>query len=181
MNDLSSSGSNLSLSLFLLFVCLLCSFDAIGDIKTPKRSTLQIVLRTGAWVTLFTPKASECHLVSSFFLLPASSPRNDSSSLNMNLAFIQASQIRDLLEKFIMESFKSDVEFVRAIQDHLVKQQGNLLPFKKGEIIRVVRNSNMHLSKGESNVLCVYSVTVCAALSLSLSLSLSLACEFMSR
>lgn len=114
--------------------------------------------------------------VTSFFFC-LSSPRNDSSlTLYMNLAFIQASQIRDLLEKFIMESFKSDVEFVRAVQDHLVKQQGNLLPFKKGEIIRVVRNSNIHLSKGES-ICCVmflvHSVTT--------SVSLSYSYEFMSR
>ena len=110
-------------------------FDGIADITAPKQNTLQILLRTGSWVTLYTPKVSKCHLV---LMTPS----------QICTVFTQATQIRDLVEKFIMESFKSDVEFVRAIEDHTVKQ-GNLLSFRKGDIIRIIRNSNMHISKGK--------------------------------
>ena len=46
-------------SLFTLFIhtCFLCnSFDAIADLSSPKRTILQILLRTGGWITLYTPK-----------------------------------------------------------------------------------------------------------------------------
>ena len=42
---------------------------------------------------------------------------------------------------------QSDVEFVRAVEDHDVKE-ATLLAFKKGDVIRVIRRKNT--SKGKS-------------------------------
>ncbi|KAI1292215.1 Unconventional myosin-XV [Halotydeus destructor] len=43
------------------------NFDDITDITVRKRSTLQLCLKTGGWITLFTPKADEiCNLIERF-------------------------------------------------------------------------------------------------------------------
>lgn len=47
---------------------------------------------------------------------------------------------------------QADVEFVRAIEDHSVKD-ATLLSFRKGDVIRIVRSRNMHISKGNSLLL----------------------------
>lgn len=40
-----------------------CSFDGIADIAAPKRTIIQILLRSGGWITLYTPKvcSKSCH------------------------------------------------------------------------------------------------------------------------
>ena len=45
---------------------------------------------------------------------------------------------------------QGDVEFVRAIEDHCVRD-ATLLSFRKGDVIRIVRSRNMHISKGEAS------------------------------
>lgn len=47
----------------------------------------------------------------------------------------------------ILSHVQADVEFVRAIEDHVVKD-ATLLSFRKGDVIRIVRSRNMHISKG---------------------------------
>lgn len=73
VNEFIHLGINKILTLLFYFLNVLftiiftifsfVSFDGIADITAPKQSTLQILLRTGSWVTLYTPKVSKCHLV----------------------------------------------------------------------------------------------------------------------
>lgn len=52
----------------------------------------------------------------------------------------------------VPHSLQAEVEFVRAIEDHCV-QDATLLSFRKGDVIRIVRSRNMHISKGNSSCL----------------------------
>ncbi|KAI2804564.1 Myosin and Kinesin Tail domain protein [Blomia tropicalis] len=58
-------------------------------------------------------------------------------------------QIRNLIEKFVVEHQQSNVEYVRTIKDY-VSNEPSVLSFKKDSIIRVVKNRHLHLAKGWS-------------------------------
>lgn len=65
------------------------------------------------------------------------------------LSLTQALQIRQLVEKFIVEYQQSSVEYVRAIRD-VHSTEPSVLSFKKDNIIRVAKNKHLHLAKGRS-------------------------------
>ncbi|KAL0278610.1 UNVERIFIED_CONTAM: hypothetical protein PYX00_000382 [Menopon gallinae] len=80
------------------------SFDEIAETSVPKSSAVEIVLRTGGRLVLYSHRAS---------------------------------QIQMMIMRYIVESEKGNLEYVRGITDH-IHRDPSVLNFRKGEIIKVL-------------------------------------------
>ncbi|GBM19270.1 hypothetical protein AVEN_259857-3 [Araneus ventricosus] len=96
------------------------SFEDIAEVSVPRSSTIQILLRNGGWMTLYSHKAEK---------------------------------IRNMIERYCVEAAQGGHEYVRAVADY-VTREATLLSFRENDIIRVVKNRNLHLDKvrNSSNV-----------------------------
>ncbi|GBM19266.1 hypothetical protein AVEN_259857-1 [Araneus ventricosus] len=90
------------------------SFEDIAEVSVPRSSTIQILLRNGGWMTLYSHKAEK---------------------------------IRNMIERYCVEAAQGGHEYVRAVADY-VTREATLLSFRENDIIRVVKNRNLHLDKG---------------------------------
>ncbi|GFQ66222.1 unconventional myosin-XV, partial [Trichonephila clavata] len=89
------------------------SFEDIAEVSVPRSSTIQILLRNGGWMTLYSHKAEK---------------------------------IRNMVERYCVEAAQGGHEYVRAVADY-VTRESTLLSFRENDIIRVVKNRNLHLDK----------------------------------
>ncbi|GFQ66224.1 unconventional myosin-XV, partial [Trichonephila clavata] len=88
-------------------------FEDIAEVSVPRSSTIQILLRNGGWMTLYSHKAEK---------------------------------IRNMVERYCVEAAQGGHEYVRAVADY-VTRESTLLSFRENDIIRVVKNRNLHLDK----------------------------------
>ena len=89
--------------------------EEVADVILARVSTVQLLLRNGGWLTLYSPKAPHIHAI---------------------------------IDQFSQEALQeTGIEFVRAIADYETSEE-SLLSFRSGDIIRILKSSNVNVAKG---------------------------------
>ena len=91
--------------------------EEVADVNLAKVSTVQLLLRNGGCLTLYSPKAPHIHAI---------------------------------IDQFSQEALQeTGIEFVRAVADYETSEE-SLLSFRSGDIIRILKSSNVNVAKGIS-------------------------------